>query len=131
MNLIPVRHSLTIALGFAVFVFAVWWVMGTAWSGTEQAQGESQPPDHPLVVGRLKGEAQHRRLRAFIEAERVMPKGEEDRRRLYRAFLEDLGVARIGRYLEGRSRFCHAEAHELGMVALGCSPSNAVSVTTP
>lgn len=72
--------------------------------------------EHPLVAGRLKGDAEERRFREFIAAMEAPKKERRSYEDIYREFMEDLGVTHIADWLEQRNPFCHGEGHALGHV---------------
>jgi hypothetical protein len=72
--------------------------------------------EQPLVVGRLKGEAQDRRFQEFVAAMEAPKKERRPYADIYREFMDDLGVTRMADWLDHRNPFCHGEGHVLGQV---------------
>ncbi|MCG3112598.1 MAG: hypothetical protein MCM46_12355 [Candidatus Manganitrophus sp. SB1] len=70
--------------------------------------------NHPLWLGRLRGQEQNLRMREFITAlEQIKTRTE---RSIYLEFIDDLGVRRIVEHIQGQNPFCHGELHALGSI---------------
>jgi hypothetical protein len=70
--------------------------------------------NHPLWLGRLRGDAQNLRMKEFITAlEQIQTR---TRRSIYLEFIEELGVKKIVEHIESQNPSCHGELHSLGRI---------------